>query len=46
LRSGVKAEVAGRRLFVVKSVHAPTVSKLAFILNWFEELKATVPSTK
>jgi len=36
----------GRRLFVVKSVHAPTVSKLAFILNWFEEPKAKVPATK
>ena len=34
----------GQRLFVVKSAHEPTVSKLVFVLNWFEELKAKVPA--
>ena len=34
----------GQRLFVVKSAREPTVSKLVFVLNWFEELKAKVPA--
>jgi serine/threonine-protein kinase len=36
----------GQRLFVVKSAHEPTVSKLVFIQNWFEELKAKLPATR
>jgi hypothetical protein len=34
----------GQRLYVVKSAHEPTVSKLVFVLNWLEELKAKVPA--
>ena len=34
----------GQRLFVVKSAHEATVSKLVFVQNWFEELKAKVPT--
>jgi hypothetical protein len=32
----------GQRLFVVRSTHEPTVSRLVFVQNWFEELKGKV----
>jgi dipeptidyl aminopeptidase/acylaminoacyl peptidase len=36
----------GQRLFVVRSAREPVVSKLAFVQNWFEELKAKVPVSR
>jgi hypothetical protein len=34
----------GQRLYVVKSATEPQVSRLVFVENWIEELKAKVPA--
>jgi len=34
----------GQRLYVVKSATGPQVSKLVFVENWTEELKAKMPT--